>query len=291
MLQTKQASRISKREEPLITLGAKSITEQYILMKMTAILLREQGFQTREIVFLDSPAIRSAMENGKVDLYWEYTGTAHMFYHQEPALYDGDAMFAAVAKKDKEKQIEWIGKSSFNSTWVVLMKQSIADAQHIRTLTDLSSYAKQHSIKVAANEEFLNRADGIQHIQAVYNLPIQPGNLVVFDSELLYQAVNEQTADVAIGMAGDSRLKEYGLQVLEDDKQAFPPYHAAPVVRKEVKEAHPQLASVMQNIIPYITNETIIDLTYQVDILHRDVMDVAKQFLEKHNLIRTRDAS
>ena len=40
--------------------------------------------------------------------------------------------------------------------------------------------------------------------------------------------------DVISGYSTDGRLKAFDLVVFEDDKTIFPPYYAAPIVRKEV---------------------------------------------------------
>ncbi|MFM1651323.1 glycine betaine ABC transporter substrate-binding protein [Brevibacillus sp. B_LB10_24] len=275
--------------KPVITLGAKSLTEQYLLMKMTSLLLKEQGYKVKEIVFLDSPAIRQAMESGVIDLYWEYTTTALHFYHKRPPIYDPDESFAAAAKADKPKGIIWIERSQFDSSWAVLMKRSVTEQLHISTISDLAAYAreKQHKFKFATNDEYLIRDDGIKRLQEVYQFSISDDDLIAIDSSLLPQAVKESRVQVAVGMATDPRIQEDGLVILHDDKKLFAPYHASAVIQEKTLHANRDIEKLMKQLTKPINNETMDKLIYQVDVLHQDVSQTARQFLIQQKLIQS----
>ena len=59
-----------------IVVGGKSFTEQQLMTAMTVQLLKAQGFSPDRKAGMGSAAVRTAMENGQIDVYWEYTGTA-----------------------------------------------------------------------------------------------------------------------------------------------------------------------------------------------------------------------
>src|SRR5213080_4205337 len=59
-----------------IVVGGKAFTEQQIMTAMTVALLKAKGFNPERKAGMGSAAVRSALENGQIDVYWEYTGTA-----------------------------------------------------------------------------------------------------------------------------------------------------------------------------------------------------------------------
>ena len=58
-----------------IVVGGKAFTEQQIMTAMTVALLKAKGFTPERKAGMGSAAVRAALENGQIDVYWEYTGT------------------------------------------------------------------------------------------------------------------------------------------------------------------------------------------------------------------------
>ena len=88
-------------------------------------------------------------------------------------------------------------------------------------------------------------------------------------------------ADAAPAYTTEGRLVETDKFVLlEDDKQVWPPYNIAPVVRDEVLEAYPQIAEILNPISAALDTETVTALNAQVDINQEEYEDVALDFYE-----------
>jgi len=270
-----------------ITIGAKSLTEQYLLMKMSALLLKDRGYKVNEMVFLDSPAIRSAMEAGVADLYWEYTTTARIYYHKQSPLYEPEEAYREVAKTDATRGIVWLSKSTFNSSWALLMRKDISEQLHIYRISDLAKYVRSRNTKMkfATNGEYLTREDGLDRLKQIYDFELPDEQVVAIESDLLSQTVKDGRADVAVGMASDPRIKKNNLVLLEDDRKVFPPYDAAPVILEDTLARHPELGGILNRLSPFITNENMLDLMYQVDILQKDITKTSRDFLVKHKLL------
>lgn len=275
-------------EGPTITLGSKAFTEQYLLMKMTALLLMEEGYEVEEVRFLDSPSIREAFLNNIVDLYWEYTNTAKIIYHKDGPGYDAMEAYQFVKKEDEKKEIIWLDKSEFNSSWGLIMKEAFASERGIKSVSDLVVYMnnEEHpALKMATNEEYLIREDGLDHLEDVYNFKVNQNQLLAVDSELLSLAVKEERVQVAVGMITDSRIEDYDLVILQDNRMAFPPYDAVPVVQKTMLEQDSEIRKPLEALARTITNEEMVHLNYRVDVLHQDVGKVAKDFLQQAGLL------
>jgi osmoprotectant transport system substrate-binding protein len=274
--------------KPMITLGSKSFTEQYLFMKMTAILLREHGYSVKEIIFKGGLPLRAALENSIIDQYWEYTNTARIFYHKQPPIYDADEAFRKVAEEDIKKGLVWLPRSQFNSTWAVLMRRDLAKKLEIETISDLVEYARKPNakLKFATNEDFQLRADGMNHLQKVYGFSVEKNDVIVVEPELIAQAVKESRVQIAVGLASDSRVKDYNLVELYDDLHFSPPYHVAPVILEGTLKQHAEIGELLKKLTEKISNEQVLALNYKVDVLHKDVTETARQFLYDKGLIQ-----
>ena len=70
-----------------IVVGGKAFTEQQIMTAMTVALLKAKGFTPDRKAGMGSAAVRAALENGQIDVYWEYTGTALGVYTRSPTSF------------------------------------------------------------------------------------------------------------------------------------------------------------------------------------------------------------
>ena len=60
-----------------------------------------------------------------------------------------------------------------------------------------------------------------------------------------YQAAKQRTIDALDVYSTDGRLILYNLKVLRDDRDFFPPYEAAALVRGETLKKHPEVGAVL----------------------------------------------
>jgi glycine betaine/choline ABC-type transport system substrate-binding protein len=70
-----------------------------------------------------------------------------------------------------------------------------------------------------------------------------------------------------------------------DDKGFFPPYYAAPIVRKDILEDHPELEEVLNQLAGLVDDPTMTELNYQVDVEGKDVEKAVREFLQSKGLL------
>jgi osmoprotectant transport system permease protein len=131
--------------------------------------------------------------------------------------------------------------------------------------------------------EFMGRQDGYLGLKEIYHLNIR--NVVISDA-VMYKAAYEKKLDVISGYSTDGRLKAFDLIVLDDDKNIFPPYYVAPVIREEVLQKYPQLEKVLNELAGRINDSVMTDLNYRVDYLKQSSEKVAKDFLMEQSLYK-----
>ncbi|MBR2663281.1 MAG: hypothetical protein IKE25_06165 [Clostridia bacterium] len=158
------------------------------------------------------------------------------------------------------------------------VSRKVSDEYGITTISDLQAHAAD--IRFASQGEFDEREDGIPGLEKVYG-PFAWKSSKVYDNGLKYQVVENDEADAAPAYTTEGRLVETDKSVLlEDDKQVWPPYNIAPVVRDEVLEAYPQIAEILNPISAALDTETVTALNAQVDIDQEEYEDVALDFYE-----------
>lgn len=150
-------------------------------------------------------------------------------------------------------------------------------------------FAARHSertegLKAAFDAEFLTRPDGYPGLTKAYGFRFASEPMQM-DPGLMYKSVADGAVDVICGFATDGRIQAYDLRALEDDKEFFPPYYAAPLVRGESLKKHPELEGILNRLAVKLSDETMQRLNYAVDEKGRKAADVARDFLVSEGLI------
>ena len=102
----------------------------------------------------------------------------------------------------------------------------------------------------------------------------------MYDNSLKYEVLANDEADVSPAYTTEGRLTEDQFTLLEDDKQVWPPYNLAPVVRNSILDDNADIADVLNQVSAEFTTENITALNAQVDIDGEEYTDVAKDFYE-----------
>lgn len=131
--------------------------------------------------------------------------------------------------------------------------------------------------------EFFGRADGYPGLQKTYGLTVNPR---LIDQNLMYEAIHRHQVDIISGYSTDGRIKAFDLRVLDDNRHAFPPYGAAPVVRQASLDRYPDLGPTLNQLAGKLTDSVMTDLNYRADYLHQSPETIAREFLKKVGLYK-----
>ncbi len=124
-----------------VVVGSKEFTEQLILGQITILALQNAGFEVEDNTGLGGTEVaRSALENGEIDMYWEYTGTGWLVaLEHEEAITDSDEAYQKVKEEDLEKNnLVWLPYAPFNNTYTIMMRGVDAEALGIKSISDLA---------------------------------------------------------------------------------------------------------------------------------------------------------
>ncbi len=267
-----------------IIVGSKDFTEQFIIGEMYALALENAGLPVeRKMNLGGTPVAHAALESGEIHLYPEYTGTGLLTVLKMPVNSDADEVFETVASAYKEQfNIMWLTPSPMNNTQALAMTGEGAEQYGIATFSDM--VANAGDLIMIGPPEFQEREDGLPGLKKAYG-DFDLKEYIAVNPGLRYQGLVEGRADVAVAFGTDGEISAFDLVVLEDDKDMFPPYQIAPVVRQEIIDAHPEVATVLNELSATITNDVMRRLNYEVSGNQREPADVAQEFLVQEGFI------
>ena len=273
-------------EQPVLRIGARVFTEQTVLATLTAKYLSKHGYNVQITGGLGSNLARSAQETGQLDMLWEYTGVSLVSYNHIDEKLDSDATYARVKEVDAKKGLVWLTPSKFNNTYALAFPEKIAKQYpDVNTITQLNEVLKKEADKkhiLALDTEFANRSDGLVGLTETYDLKFTRRDIRQMDAGLVYTALRNGQVFTGLVYTTDGRLDAFKLKVLEDDRHYFPDYTAAPVVRKDYLDAHPDLANLLKPLAELLDNATMRQLNAKVDVEHQSPGVVATEFLSQH---------
>ncbi|WP_280569147.1 glycine betaine ABC transporter substrate-binding protein [Chromohalobacter sp. 296-RDG] len=273
------------QDDPIVV-GGLNYTEHLILTSATVQLLKANDYSVEKRDGLGTSVLRQAQKNGQVDLYWEYTGNSVILFHDQPQPDNAAETYATAKRLDAEKGLVWLNPSDTNNTYALAMREADADKRDIHTLSDLAEAMNDGAdLTLASNAEFYARDDGLRPLQKAYDFRFPRSNVKRMDSGLTYNALRDGEVDVALVFATDGRNGAFDFEVLDDDKQFFPVYQLAPVVREETLDAHPDLRSVLNEMSATLNDSTLIDLNRRVDVDDQNIEKVAHDFLTENDLL------
>lgn len=261
-----------------IKVASKDFTENEIVAEVYALALEDAGFEVERVFDVGSSVIHTSLVSNEIDLYPEYTGTGLISILGKDPITDPQEVYDTVKKEYEDQfKVTWLDYSEANDGQGIVIRTAAADEYGIKTLSDLQQHASE--LRFASQGEFDKRSDGIPAMEATYG-PFNWKSSKVYDNSLKYEILADDEADVAPAYTTEGRLTEEQFTLLEDDKQVWPPYNLAPVVRDEVLEAHPEIADVLNKVSATFTTENITQLNARVDIDGEEYTDAAKEYYE-----------
>lgn len=274
-----------------ITVGSKNFEESRLLAEMFAQLIEAETDVTvhRRLNLAGSAVAFEALRTGGIDVYPEYTGTGLVTLLGEEA-HGGAASARNRVRREFQRRwnLWWLSPLGFENAYELAVPRAIADAQGIRTISDLA--AVSGDMTAGFGYEFAKRDDGLPGLEAMYGLRFK--TVTTLQQNLKYQAAGLGQVDCLDVYTTDGNLALFDLVVLEDDKNFFPPYEAAPLVRGEALEQYPELFPILEQLAGTLDADTMRRLNLRMEPPERaPVEQVAHDALRALGLVGEREVT
>lgn len=266
--------------DPVVVVGSKNFTEQVILGELLAQAIEQEGGVrvVRKLnlggTFICDRGIRS----GELDVYVEYTGTAVSAVFHEQVPRDSRQAFERARDLYSRAGITALAPLGFNNTFAVLVRANDARTLNLRTIDDLRSV--ESTWTPGFGHEFLQRQDGYPGLVRTYGLRFGAPPRAM-ELSLIYPALASGQVDVIAGDATSAQIDALGLTQLVDNRHYFPPYDAFPVVRTASLLRYPAIDRAVAGLAGRISNADMRAMNAAVDVHHRQVQQVAREFLAR----------
>lgn len=268
-----------------VKVGSKNFTEQYILAEIYAQAIEGAGIKVERKINLGGTLIaQRAITSGEIDFYPEYTGTALLAVLKGEVVSDPQKVYDTVkAYYEKEFKLTWLQPTAVNNGYAIIVRAETAAQYKLANLSDLKEAGPK--LVLGAGTEFLDRFDGIPGLRQVYGIEFKDFKQFA-KLGLRYDALAAKQVDIANGFSTDWQIGDGKLVVLADDKNLFPPYFVAPVIRMEALAAQPRLADILNKVSATLDTEAMRRMNAEVERDREEPRDVAKAYLKSKGLIR-----
>ncbi|WP_372913101.1 glycine betaine ABC transporter substrate-binding protein [Salinigranum sp.] len=277
-----------------VVVGSKKFTEQKILGYLSYVTLRENTDLTvTDKVSLGGTTTNfKALQNDQIDTYWEYTGTAWLTLppkHEEVITDPQQIYERAGSELEEQHDLTFLDRAPFNNTYVLLANPEWQSETGVETISDFASYVQESGsdTTVVMNAEFQERADGWPGLTEAYGFESAASDLTVrnIGSGLTYQVIGEGEAQVGMGFNTNPKILKFDLVPLKDDERFFPVYNPAPLCRMDTLENNQAMREPLNALGDTLSTDTIRELNRRVSIEGSDAKAVARDHLERNDLI------
>jgi osmoprotectant transport system substrate-binding protein len=268
-----------------IVIGSKNFTESLMLGELLAQQIEAHTHLKveRRFYLAGTYICQQALLAGRIDVYPEYTGTALTAILKQGIGGDKAEVYQRVKREYETRLGLTLGPPfGFNDTFAMEIRGDDARRLNLRTLSQAAAFAPHW--RAGFGYEFMERPDGYTGLAAAYGLHFAAPPRIM-DLGLLAPALKDHQIDIAAGNATDGLIPALDLFVLDDDRHYFPPYEAVAVIREQTVQLHPEIAQAITDLGGKISDQEMQQLNYALDGQHRDVKDVAHEFLRSKGLV------
>ncbi len=267
--------------KPHLTVGGKLDPEAQLLTKLYVLLLRHAGFDVTEKSKLGTnDIVHSAIVSGQIDLYPEFTATGLARLKLKSTHNDQKDYALVKAGYEKQFHITWLDMAPLNDTYGICTSQRKAAQLGVTKISQLAPLASK--LTVASPPDGTTDPNVLPGIQPTYGFTFGKAN--VLDEALTFTAVQQGKADLNVCYTTIALIEKEHFVLLDDDKNLFPIYHPAPIVRDDTLRKAPEIVAALNPLAPKLTSEVSRKLQLEV-VTGRSVTDAATNWLRSVGLL------
>ena len=244
-----------------VRIGAKTFTEQYILVEVMRVRLAQAGIAVEVVESLGSTVVFDALRLGDLDAYADYSGTIWVNHMQRTA---GVPRWQILAEVEA-----WLARSIACAASLARVRERVrapiaasrpaAASLGVRAIGDLAPHAG--SLALGGDYEWFGRGEWAA-VRDTYGLRF--ARTTTFDPALLYDAVTRGEVDVISAFSSDGRIVASDLVTLADPAGALPPYDAMILLGTRVAD-DPRVVCALGSLGGTIAVERMRQANFMVD--------------------------
>ena len=277
----------SKVNEDAITVVDGDYAEMNLAAQMAKMLIEEYTEYDVEILPHMAYALSfDELKRSKVDILSSYDGSLlSTFLHIDPqevpedqTLYDYANEMAAPVN------VKMLDKWGHQNTFVAATTQEVAAKYGLKTISDLRPVADELSF--AAEHSFFEEEGTVRFKPFTKFYDLDFGKFNSIDIGLKFTGLDSGNMDVTLVNGSDGLNRKYDVFTLEDDLNFFPEYYAVYFVRMDLEDEYPGVEAALNKISGIFTEEKMMQMNYEVDVLSESPEEVMRNFLTNEGLLK-----
>ncbi|WP_344265071.1 ABC transporter substrate-binding protein [Streptomyces sodiiphilus] len=273
-----------------LVIGGAGFTEAAVMAELYAGVLREAGYETTITRVESRELYAPELERGAIDIVPEYAATMAEFLNAkvngpdaEPvASSDVDATVAALRELAGPLGLEVLDAGEAVNQNAFAVTEEFAAEHGLTTLSDLGESGLP--VRLAAGDDCEQRPFCRPGLEDTYGIDITEIDPKGVGSTQAKQAVQNGTDDMVLVTTTDATLEEFGLVLLEDDRNLQQADNLLPVVNAD-SAGDEEIAAALDGLTRVLTTEDLIELNRRVDAERHKPVDVARDYLTDKGLI------
>jgi osmoprotectant transport system substrate-binding protein len=262
---------------PVITLGTKNFTEQFILGELYRQTLERNGFRVRLKPNIgSSEIIDKALTAGSIDMYPEYTGVLLSEIagaRRRPP--SARAAYVRAKRFESARGFTLLTMTPFSDSNALAVLPSFAKAHRLRSIADLR---RLPGVTIGALPEFRSRFEGSVGLRSVYG--ITDARVRPLSVTQRYPALAGGKVQVLAVFTTEGRLSGGRYRLLADPRRLFAFQHLAPVIRTDlVRKYGARLTRPLDALSARLTTPVMRAMNAAVDLRGEKPAAVAARFL------------
>lgn len=269
---------------PLLRIGTKNFTEQYILGELYAQALRARGFRVRVKSDVGSTEIiHQALTGGSLDLYPEYVGvllSEVAGVRERPR--DPQAAYLAAKRYEERRGFTLLAMTPFSDQNALAVSRTTARRTGVRSIADLGRLGRR--VRIAAPPEFATRFEGVVGLRSVYGLKGIRAEAVPIGEQ--YGRLDARRVQAAAVFTTDGQLADEDYVQLADPRGLFASQRATPIVSRRALRTHgARLPATIDAVSAKLTTKAMRGMNAAVVLRGAKPAAVATRFLRANGLL------
>jgi osmoprotectant transport system permease protein len=258
-------------------------TEQHILSEVLKAKLGAAGFRVDQRQGMSEGIQFLALRRGLVDCCVNYSGNIWAVLMKRTDTAGRQQVYEECSRYLRDEYgVLCLGKLGFENAYALAMRPDRARAllgptPQDWTLARLADVSRERRLTLAADLQFFTRAEWpkVRDTYGLHSLEQRE-----MDPTLMYEALHGGEVDVICAYTSDGRIGAYGLELLQDPRQAFPPYDAVFLVSRRAAE-RPGFLQALEPLLGAIDQNTMREANYRVDVEEWTPRRAAEELLAK----------
>ncbi|MTE20373.1 amino acid ABC transporter substrate-binding protein [Streptomyces sp. TRM43335] len=276
-----------------LVVGSAGFTESKVMAELYALVLAEAGYDTTVKTLKNRELYEPALEDGDIDVVPEYAATLAEFLNarengadaavEKPvASSDVAATVAALRELAEPRGLKVLDAGEAVDQNAFAVTEEFAAEHGLKTLSDLGKSGQK--IRLAAGDECSQRPFCEPGLEKTYGIEITAVDPKGVGTPQAKQAVKNGADQMVLTTTTDATLEQFGLVLLEDDKNLQNADNVLPVVNARDAGSE-DVAAALDRVTRTLTTEDLTELNRKVDAERQKPRRVAEEYLKEKGLL------